>query len=61
MKKIAALILFYLIVMCCIVAFYKIYAAYSCSDIRYETEMPTKYSMTSGCYIQDKTGQWWPI
>lgn len=61
MKKIAALILFYIIVMCCLVAVFKIYASVSCNDIRTETGMPTKYSMTSGCYVQDKSGQWWPI
>lgn len=61
MKKVAATILFYIIILCCVVAILKTGAAISCNDIRKETNMPSKYSMISGCYVQDPAGHWWPI
>lgn len=61
MKKIAATILFYLIVLTCTIVVLKLGAAVSCDDIRKETGMQTKYSLVSGCYLQDPNGRWWPM
>ncbi|EAR5118927.1 hypothetical protein EOW05_00735 [Salmonella enterica] len=60
MKKIAALTLFVLIICGVLFVIGRVGAAIGCNDVSVQTELPTKYSPLSGCYIK-RDGQWVPL
>lgn len=61
MKKIAALVLFTVILFGVLGVFLWVGAAIRCGDVQRQTENPTKFSPLSGCYSWDHRDNRWKL
>lgn len=60
MKRVIAIVIFALIVCFSAIAAFQTVAVIRCNDAANEMEVPTKFSMVSGCYYQ-LNNQWYPL